>query len=1101
MKISNRDIVPNACKPHAKANGSEIWAKPSFRNLIALLILVVAGLPLTASANINVPAEARFSLQSGQGFDSIAFEGKESPFVADSTASTLNTGINKVSFEKTEVQHRLDVFSVLSGGLAGSYDWGEGSVSANMQGLTVSKSSKSTYHLLVKVESLLGQMTMNQTPVLTETAKAILRSNPNAFLSVYGDHYIRNVRVGGRFFAMIDIESAQDESREEIQAALNLTSTTTDFSAFVNSLKTQTASRYRLSITITYVGGYQNIPTLDKLDEFYRNFPGEVAKNPSNFDYEAFSLINHPEVQLLLAGAGTGLPYLQKKTAGDKLYAAIKATDLALEDLNFVKAISQGALYNALTGADRDLIARGADALAIRSDWLKARLEETVVLSQLPDLAQMPPLVPIPFEITKTQIPTGKLLLTAQRTGFGQRGEANWPAVMNGVRSEIYVRAGTLYAHAVTGYSWSSSSGDGPVLFMEFDTGEQFLAALPHADYTLLPCGGLSCSDNYAVGPKGPNDYFSFDGGPNVLAGGSRSGIFQADFTLKPIRVLSLMIAQVPPVIVTQPESQKTPMYDPALLRCDAYGTGNLTYQWRRNGVVLPGATNPTLFIPSVDSASAGVYSVEIKNEAGAAISKSATVSFVPVGTAPSISQQPVSQTVNQNATVSFSVSASGTEPLTYQWRKNGENITGATLASLSIASAQLTDAGDYSVVVSNALGSAPSAVATLIVKPVVVQQPHPADTNADYRIVISEMTGYAAAWKQGRTWSNPPNPIPIGYLTRAGALWKGGEKYRQDTTAGISAPLWWVNGTAGLKSPGAGSIRASAVSPSSAVRAVAGTQVTVSVSPGSTVGAYAVEESLPAGFNATGVSDSGTIDLGNRKVKWGPFFDNTARNLAYTLQPPSGFNGSVDLAGVASFDGEDSAIGGATRFTAGGPPSARSVALVAGQPIVTVNVAPPSGTSAYAVEEQLPAGFSGLNITQGGTFDAPSNKVKWGPFFDATARSFSYTLSAPAGYSGVVRIAGIGSFDGIDSATGGTSEYTFGGSANGGTMSLAIEIYIGLKLKGTEGETWRIEAAASPEGPRWEALGTVTLTKAEQVWVDPAPATHAHWFYRAVRQ
>ena len=72
------------------------------------------------------------------------------------------------------------------------------------------------------------------------------------------------------------------------------------------------------------------------------------------------------------------------------------------------------------------------------------------------------------------------------------------------------------------------------------------------------------------------------------------------------------------------------------------------------------------------------------------------------------------------------------------------------------------------------------------------VSQGHPADTNNDWRLTINEVTSYGAAWKQGQTWQNPPNPIPIDYMTRAGYLWKNGEVYHDN---GATKPEGWVTG------------------------------------------------------------------------------------------------------------------------------------------------------------------------------------------------------------------------------------------------------------------------------------------------------------------
>ena len=79
----------------------------------------------------------------------------------------------------------------------------------------------------------------------------------------------------------------------------------------------------------------------------------------------------------------------------------------------------------------------------------------------------------------------------------------------------------------------------------------------------------------------------------------------------------------------------------------------------------------------------------------------------------PAITDQPDNVTVSQGQPATFSVSATGTAPLSYQWRKNNVNIAGATSATLTITSAQSSDAGNYQVVVSNAAGSVTSGIAT----------------------------------------------------------------------------------------------------------------------------------------------------------------------------------------------------------------------------------------------------------------------------------------------------------------------------------------------------------------------------------------------------
>src|SRR5260221_5358583 len=85
----------------------------------------------------------------------------------------------------------------------------------------------------------------------------------------------------------------------------------------------------------------------------------------------------------------------------------------------------------------------------------------------------------------------------------------------------------------------------------------------------------------------------------------------------------------------------------------------------------------------------------------------------------------PASTAVAAGATVNFSVGASGPPQFSYQWQLNGNNlangggVSGANSATLTLANVQLAQAGSYSVIVSNAWGSAPSAGASLGVTPV----------------------------------------------------------------------------------------------------------------------------------------------------------------------------------------------------------------------------------------------------------------------------------------------------------------------------------------------------------------------------------------------
>lgn len=108
----------------------------------------------------------------------------------------------------------------------------------------------------------------------------------------------------------------------------------------------------------------------------------------------------------------------------------------------------------------------------------------------------------------------------------------------------------------------------------------------------------------------------------------------------------------------------------------------------------------------------------------------------IPIGATttnpPSITTQPLSQTNAFGGTAAFSVVATGAAPLAYQWRFFGTNISGATTASLTLTNLQPTNAGNYTVVITNAVGSITSAVATLTVNaaPAINGQPQSLSVN-----------------------------------------------------------------------------------------------------------------------------------------------------------------------------------------------------------------------------------------------------------------------------------------------------------------------------------------------------------------------------------
>ena len=227
-----------------------------------------------------------------------------------------------------------------------------------------------------------------------------------------------------------------------------------------------------------------------------------------------------------------------------------------------------------------------------------------------------------------------------------------------------------------------------------------------------------SATDNSAVN-------FSFDG---VGYRPSNNSTAPAGNDFQEVNI-TLGSAPMAPSIATEPQNQSTFEGQGTTFTVVANGTTPLSYQWYYNtSTPLANATNSTLTLTNVHLADAGGYSVQISNPYGAVTSAAGQLT---VGLAtPSISAQPQNVTVIPGQYATFAVTASGSLPLSYQWFHNTNTLlAGDTHSVLTLTNVQPADAGTYSVVVSNEVGSTISSNAVLTVNtnpsaPVFIAQP-----------------------------------------------------------------------------------------------------------------------------------------------------------------------------------------------------------------------------------------------------------------------------------------------------------------------------------------------------------------------------------------
>jgi len=190
-----------------------------------------------------------------------------------------------------------------------------------------------------------------------------------------------------------------------------------------------------------------------------------------------------------------------------------------------------------------------------------------------------------------------------------------------------------------------------------------------------------------------------------------QAGQFSDVFAPFDVHVYRFLNTNQSPWVLTQPQGRTVNPGSNVTFAVGAFGPMPLSYQWRLNLAAISGATDQSYTRTNVQSGDAGSYSVVVTNQFGSVTS---TDAVLVLNKPPSVTTQPQSQTAIVGQSVTFDVSASGTPPFSYQWQFNGSSVPGATGSSFSLASAQRTNGGAYSVVVMNGVGSVVSSNAVL---------------------------------------------------------------------------------------------------------------------------------------------------------------------------------------------------------------------------------------------------------------------------------------------------------------------------------------------------------------------------------------------------
>jgi len=227
---------------------------------------------------------------------------------------------------------------------------------------------------------------------------------------------------------------------------------------------------------------------------------------------------------------------------------------------------------------------------------------------------------------------------------------------------------------------------------------------------------------------------------------------------------LTVNAAPVVPTITTEPASQTVVPGATATFSVIATGTAPLSYQWQKNGTNINGATAASYTTPTTTTSDNGsTFDVMVSNSKGSVTSSTAALTVNAAVVAPTITTQPTQQTITAGQNATFTVMASGTAPLSYQWQKNGTNISGATGSSYTTPATTTSDSGStFDVIVSNSKGSVTSSTATLTVNaaavaPTITTQPTSltavtAGQTATFAVVASGTAPLRYQWQKNGT-------------------------------------------------------------------------------------------------------------------------------------------------------------------------------------------------------------------------------------------------------------------------------------------------------------------------------------------------------------
>jgi hypothetical protein len=382
------------------------------------------------------------------------------------------------------------------------------------------------------------------------------------------------------------------------------------------------------------------------------------------------------------------------------------------------------------------------------------------------------------------------------------------------------------------------------------------------------------------------------------------------------------LLVNTPPVFTAQPRTQTSLPGSAITFAVEVTGAAGVAYQWRKNGIAIPGANSSTLTLTNIGAGDAGNYDVSVTNPLGTTSSSVAQLTVANALTPPVFTLQPAPRTAVIGGSVAFSAAATGAPSPALQWRRNGTNLAGATGTTLVLTNIQSADGATYDVVASNSAGA-------VLSNPVGLHVLARSFAGIYFGSFGSGLGSFALRVRDDNTG------VFLGYLP------------------GSSAPVMSLNvsvNDAGQFAFSQGAVSAVAAVPDEPARAAALNPVMVN----GTIGTNGAVTGTVSGGIATSLS-------GTRVADTGP-----SQGVAGYYQAGASSSGAVAYA-ITSASGQAlvvTQIGNSTDGGLGSVNSAGQIAVATGRSAITATITPSSGDIAITTIGALNGTFTGANET-----------------------------------------------------------------------------------------------------------------------------------------